>query len=267
MKSPSLSLAFSPCPNDTFIFNALVNRILPDPGFSLNRLVLDDVESLNRQALKGEFDITKLSFHAYGHVQEDYALLTAGSALGRGCGPLLVAKEYSGNQRFGKIAIPGRYTTAAMLLQLYHPGVSMVEMRFDQIMANVKNGQVDAGVIIHESRFTYRDYDLVKVIDLGSWWEQDTGCPIPLGGIAIKRSLGADLQNLANSAIRSSLHWAWSHKNAGLSYIRRHSQEMAEQVITDHIDLYVNNYSDNLGAEGQRAIEIFLKRGHEADLF
>ena len=263
----SLSIAFSPCPNDTFIFNALVNDLLPDPGFCLKAPVLEDVETLNRMALRGEFDITKISFYAYGHVSERYALLNSGSALGRGCGPLLVAKNVQESCALRKIAIPGKYTTAAMLLQLYLPGIETVEMGFDKIMASVINGVVDAGVIIHESRFTYMDSGLVKVVDLGDWWEKQSGGPIPLGGIVIKKNLGPDLYRRVDLAIRRSLQWAKSHKDACLPYIKKHSQELSDQVVKDHIGLYVNDYSENLGAEGLCAVQLFLERGRKAGLF
>jgi len=267
MTCPSLSLAFSPCPNDTFIFNALVNDLLPDPGFNLSQVVLADVESLNRGALEGKYDITKLSFHAYGHVSSEYDLLTAGAALGRGCGPLLVTKDSSSKKIPKVVAIPGRYTTAAMLLKLYLPEAETVEVSFEQIMEMVKNGTVDAGVIIHESRFTYKGYGLHMLKDLGSWWEARTDCPIPLGGIVIKKSLGRDTFNKVNEAIRASLRWAREHQRAALPYIREHSQELEEQVIADHIGLYVNNYSDDLGTEGRQAVLKFMDEGRCAGLF
>jgi len=267
MTSPSISLAFSPCPNDTFIFNALVNGILPDPGFNLAQVDLADVETLNRRALEGKYDVTKLSFHAYGHVSGEYELLSAGAALGRGCGPLLVAKDPNPANKLNIVAIPGRYTTAAMLLKLYLPEVETVEVPFEQIMATVKNGTVDAGVIIHESRFTYKGYGLHMLKDLGTWWETRTSGPIPLGGIAIKKSLGQDLFNKVNGAIRASLKWARNHQHDTLPYIREHSQELEEQVISDHIALYVNNYSEDLGAEGRQAVRKFMDEGHLAGLF
>ncbi len=206
MKSPLLSLAFSPCPNDTYIFGALVNKRIVNPGFELASVVLEDVETLNRFALEGMHDITKLSFHAYGHVSDKYLMLSAGSALGRGCGPLLVSKDDAFcTNSYKKIAIPGQYTSAAMLLKLHLPTAETVEMRFDEIMPSIVRGDVDAGVIIHESRFTYHQHGLTKVVDLGEWWEKFSGGPIPLGGIAIKRTLVTEFYEKVDNAIKSSI--------------------------------------------------------------
>jgi 1,4-dihydroxy-6-naphthoate synthase len=268
MTSSLLSLAFSPCPNDTFIFGALVNGRISNTGFQLANVVLEDVETLNRSALEGMFDITKLSFHAYGHVSDKYLMLSAGSALGRGCGPLLVTKDDPCcTNRYKKIAIPGQYTTAAMLLKLYLPTVETVEMRFDEIMPSIVRGDVDGGVIIHESRFTYHQHGLTKVVDLGEWWEKFSGGPIPLGGIAIKRSLVSKFYEKADNAIRSSILWAQQNSNECLPYIKKHSQELSDKVVKDHIALYVNEYSLDIGDEGRQAVIKFLEEGCRANFF
>ena len=202
------SIGFSPCPNDTFIFYALMHGKIPLHHISFAEPQLEDVETLNRQALQGRFDVTKLSFHAFGYVQNTYTMLTAGAALGRGCGPLLVTKtgKDKGDPAAWKIAIPGEYTTAALLLRLFLPEQSRtVVMRFDEIMEAVVQGRVDAGVIIHESRFTYQEHGLICVRDLGEWWEQDTGLPIPLGCIAAKKSLTPEEIRETEQAVAASV--------------------------------------------------------------
>ena len=262
----NLSLGFSPCPNDTFIFYGLVHGLIELPCVTFAEPVLDDVEQLNLWALAGKLDVTKLSFHALGHVLDEYCLLSAGSALGRGCGPLLVAATGTPHEDVSAmtIAIPGKLTTAALLLQLFLPDCHhLVEMRFDQIMGAVKSGVVDAGVIIHESRFTYDEQGLFCLQDLGRWWEDSTGLPIPLGGIAARRSLGRDRIKAIDRAIRSSLEYAFAHPDACLPYIRNNSQELRVDVVRSHIELYVNEFSKDLGQEGEAAIQVFMERGRQ----
>lgn len=261
-----LSLGFSPCPNDTFIFYGLVHeRTKVDQVFFLPP-VLEDVEELNRRGLQGELDVTKLSFHAFGHMLDEYCLLSAGSALGRGCGPLLVAKDSKAIAKKSalRIAIPGQYTTAALLLQMYlDRPCNLVEMRFDQIMQNVQNNTVDAGVIIHESRFTYQDLGLHCIQDLGQWWEDSTSMPIPLGCIAAKRSLGKEMLGAIDSAIQKSVQYSFANPGESLPYIRKFSQEMEPEVVQSHIGLYVNDFSVDLGTEGVAAVDLFLQKGRE----
>lgn len=265
-----LSLGFSPCPNDTFIFDALVHGRL-DPACRLfGRETLADVETLNEWAMEHRLDVTKLSFHALGHVRDHYALLGAGAALGRGCGPLLVAKRplASADLKGLTIAIPGEFTTAALLLRMYsgHPAATTV-MRFDRIMPAVANGDVDAGVIIHESRFTYQEHGLRLVKDLGAWWEESTGLPIPLGGIVARRSLGHERLCHIDRCIRTSILAAQANPAVALPYIRRHAQELDDRIVQSHIGLYVNNFSVELGKEGERAVREFMARGEAAGAF
>lgn len=260
------SLGFSPCPNDTFIFHALVHGLLDGDHPRFAAPMLADVETLNEWALSGRLDVTKLSFHAYGQVMDHYVLLNAGSALGRGCGPLLVARKPLDHAALPAlaIAIPGRYTTAALLLKLFAPqATKLVAMRFDQIMPAVANGRVDAGVIIHESRFTYQQHGLALVQDLGQWWENTVGLPIPLGGIAAKRSLGNGAIRAIDRAVRNSVRMALGAPQAAMPYIRQHAQELDDAVIASHIGLYVNPYSETLGAEGLAAVREFLRQGAE----
>jgi 1,4-dihydroxy-6-naphthoate synthase len=259
-----LSLGFSPCPNDTFIFAALVNNWCPAREPLFGRPLLEDVETLNRWAFEGRLAVTKLSFHALGHVLDDYCALAVGGALGRGCGPLLVATGSRTLEGLGgcRVAIPGAYTTAALLFSLYFPAtVETVEMRFDRILPAVAAGEVEAGVIIHESRFTYRDYGLTCLQDLGQWWEELTGLPIPLGCIAARRSLGAPTLAGIERRIRESLLFARQYPYRCRDYIRRHAQETREEVIDGHIKLYVNDFSLDLGVSGRSAVETFFQRG------
>jgi 1,4-dihydroxy-6-naphthoate synthase len=264
------SIGFSPCPNDTYIFCGLVNNMVELAGWGLKPALLEDVETLNEWAMQGCLDITKLSFHALGHVLDEYVLLQSGAALGRGCGPLLVAgrKVDPADLAAMTVAIPGKYTTAAMLLKLYGPAwKDIVILRFDEIMPAIESGRVDCGVIIHESRFTYQSRGLTLVKDLGAWWEEISGYPIPLGGIAVKRSLGPDSIRKIDNAIRGSIVWAQGHRDRCWPYIKEHAQELEDSVISDHIDLYVNSFSENLGQEGMAAIAFFLEMGQQAGIF
>ena len=231
--------------------------------------LLEDVETLNSWAMEKRLDITKISFHALGHVLDEYCVLSAGSALGRGCGPLLVARPGFDLSQLAaaKIAIPGRLTTANMLFRMYSPVSSnLIELRFDEIMAAVVKSEVDCGVIIHESRFTYAEQGLICLQDLGQWWEESTGHPIPLGCIAARRSLGRERIEPIDHAIHQSIVWADEHREECLPYIRQYAQEMDQQVMQDHIGLYVNEYSKALGSEGMDAIETFLRLGREAGI-
>lgn len=264
----ALTLGYSPCPNDTFIFYALVHGRVRQAGFTLQER-LEDVETLNSLALQGALDLTKISYHAFGHLRQEYCLLKSGGALGRGCGPLVVARQRLSldDLRGKRLAIPGRLTTANLLLQLYGEGFdNLLILPFDQIMAAVVEGSADAGLIIHESRFTFSQYGLRQVLDLGQWWEQETGLPIPLGGILARRSLGAALISDIDIALRASVEYAFSHPAEPKEYIKRHSQELSDQVIESHIGLYVNEFSCDIGDEGQSAIEVLFSRAEARGL-
>jgi len=259
-----LTLAFSPCPNDCFIFDAIVNRRIDLEGLELS-VRLDDVETLNQAAFAGETDVTKLSFHAYAYCTGAYVLLNAGSALGRNCGPLVISKRTISREEVAagqlSIAIPGKYTTANLLLGLAFPFARRkTELVFSAIESALLNGDYDAGVIIHENRFTYEAKGLKKVVDLGEFWEGATGAPIPLGGIVIRRSLPDDVQRSVDRVIRRSVEYAFAHRDASLPYVREHAQEMSEDVMYRHIDLYVNELSVDLGNEGRRAVELLFER-------
>ncbi|NTV15411.1 MAG: 1,4-dihydroxy-6-naphthoate synthase [Desulfobulbaceae bacterium] len=270
MTTELLSLGYSPCPNDTFIFHGLVHGLAAAAGLGLTEPVLADVETLNELALASRLDVSKISCHALGHVLAEYRLLAAGAALGRGCGPLLVATETrSPSELAGRsIAIPGRLTTAALLLKLFlNCEAELVPMRFDLIMPAIVAGRVEAGVIIHESRFTYQQHGLCCLRDLGAWWEEVSGGPIPLGCIVGRRSLGVEKLRLLEELIRASLRQAFARPELSRRYIRCHAQELDEQVIADHIGLYVNPYSLELGKDGRQAIAQLLARGSGAGIF
>ncbi len=265
----TLSLGFSPCPNDTFIFYALVHNRIDSAGLQFAPPHLEDVETLNGWALEKRLDVTKISCHALGHVLAEYCVLSAGSALGRGCGPLLVAASEMPLEDLAgkKVAIPGRLTTAALLFRLMLPSCGeLIEMRFDRIAEAVLSRQVDAGVIIHESRFTYAGQGLVCLQDLGQWWEDVSGQPIPLGCIVARRSLGRDMLGRIDRAIAASVDYAFAAPADCLPYIRDHSQETAVEVVQNHIGLYVNDYSRDLGPEGMASIRTFLERGRQCGI-
>lgn len=299
------SLAYSTCPNDTYIFHALVHGLIPldstispSPRFNVT---LADVETLNQEAQKETYDITKLSFAAFGSLRETYGLLRTGAALGRGCGPLVVSlpgrsldsdlnnghiKRYdttktehprtcrSGNSHIEMpiVAVPGMGTTAFVLFNLFmkdrFPEVRprFRPMPFEKIMPSVKEQAVDFGVIIHEGRFIYQQMGLASLVDLGAWWEDKTGLPIPLGCIAVKRRLGNAFAKTIERLIGSSLNYAMAHPDAGKEYIKHHAQEMDDQVIQDHIRLYVNSFSNTLGEEGEAAIRVFYEKARKANL-
>lgn len=268
-----LTLGFSPCPNDCFIFDAMIHGKIDTEGLTFVP-VMEDVETLNQKAFKAELDITKLSFHAYAYLTKPYQLLNAGSALGNNCGPLLISKNgdvtLSGSDSYRnegsdlKIAIPGKYTTANFLLSLAFPNAkNKVEMLFSEIEDAVLNGSVDAGLIIHENRFTYEQKGLKKIIDLGEYWETLSKAPIPLGGIVIKRNLDEDLKRKVDRVLRKSVEYAFANQASSLNFVKRHAQEMDEEVMRKHIDLYVNKYSIDLGEEGKRAVKLLFDKAVE----
>lgn len=268
----TLSLGFSPCPNDTFIFDALIHHKIDTEGLDFE-VSFDDVETLNQKALKGELDISKLSFHAFAYVYEQYALLDAGSALGFGVGPLLISKnEYLANHPDHidatlRVGIPGKYTTANFLLGIAFPHLAQKqEMVFSAIENSLLTDEIDLGLIIHENRFTYMDKGLHKVMDLGNYWEQQTGCAIPLGGIVINRNLDQETKEKVNRVLRKSVEFAFAHPKSGIEFIKQYAQEMSEEVMYKHIDLYVNKYTIDLGTEGRKAIDVLFQMAQEKGL-
>lgn len=258
----TLRIGLSPCPNDTFIFHALLEGLIELENCRLEP-VFEDVETLNKMAREGALEITKISFHAYGYLRDVYRLLKSGSALGRGCGPLVVVQQGREDLDLStaKVAIPGKLTSANLLLRLFapkiHPG-SLVEMTFDRILDAVKNSEVDAGLIIHESRFTYREYGLHQLVDLGGWWEEVHAHPIPLGGIIARRDLGEETIAEFDKALGRSVLHAREHPEDSREFVRLHAQEMDDGVTAAHIDLYVNDFTVELGEEGEAAVRHLL---------
>lgn len=268
-----LTLGFSPCPNDTFIFDALIHQKVDTEGLEFE-VHYEDVETLNQKALQGVLDITKLSYHAYAYVLDKYVLLDAGSALGHGVGPLLICKNPEliaalsndqASQNFPyTVGIPGKYTTANFLLGLAYPGLTNKrEMVFSEIEQALLKEEIDLGLIIHENRFTYAQKGLHKIMDLGDFWEQQTQSPIPLGGIVIRRDMPASVIERVDRVLRRSVEFALQHPDSGMDFIRSKSQEMDEAVIQQHINLYVNPFSITLGVEGRKAIRTLFDRANQ----
>jgi 5,8-dihydroxy-2-naphthoate synthase len=264
------TLAYSPCPNDTYIFGALTNGLLD--GTPQVNVHLADIEELNNAAARAQFELTKVSYGAIPFLMNRYRILPAGGALGRGCGPLLVARPAGAPEHFSeyarkRIAIPGERTTAYMLLQLaLGARPKTVQMRFDRIIEAVANGEVDAGLIIHESRFTYRDAGLIAIADLGEWWEDMTLLPIPLGAVIVRDDVDDAQVRQIHSAIRRSLEFARADENAIMPYVREHASEMSDEVMRAHIALYVNEFSDDLGETGREAVHALFARAHDAGI-
>lgn len=252
----NLSIAYSPCPNDTFIFDALAHQKIDTEGLTFD-IIHGDVETLNREAMDGKYDITKLSYHAFAFMSNHYQLLTAGSALGRGCGPLMISKDEIPRSKieFCLIGIPGRLTTANFLMTLAFPeAATKKEMVFNEIENALLNDAIDIGLIIHENRFTYIHKGLKKIIDLGEWWEKKYQLPIPLGGIVTRRDFEPELQLKINRVVRRSVEFALANPAQTMQYVRDNAQEMDEDVMQQHIALYVNDFSVDLGEEGKAAI-------------
>ncbi len=260
-----MNLGYSFCPNDTFIFYALTHGKI-DLEQPVQEL-LEDVETLNQWALAGKLEMTKISYHAYAHVREQYVALRSGGALGRGVGPLIVAKTKLESLVGKTVAIPGNLTTAFLLLKLSQPeGVNTVVMRYDAIMPAIERGEVDAGLIIHESRFTYPQHGLVKLMDLGEWWDSETGLPIPLGAILVRRDIALETQRALNASVKASLEYAYTHPNEPKAYIRQHALEMEDSVMQAHIDLYVNEFSLDVGDLGEKAVKELFARAEARGL-
>jgi 1,4-dihydroxy-6-naphthoate synthase len=252
-----ITLGYSPCPNDTFIFDAMVHHKVDTGGLDFE-VLLADVEELNNKAARHLLDVTKVSYHAFAKIADNYCLLDAGSALGKNNGPLLISKHkiYPDEVNEVKIAIPGINTTANLLLSIAYPEAKHKKAYlFSDIEEAVLSGEADAGLIIHENRFTYEKKGLQKIIDLGEYWEQEMNLPIPLGGIAIKRNMDSDLQLKINRILQKSVEYAFENPKSAYLYIKKHAQEMDEEVMYKHIDLYVNNYTLDLGNDGKEAIK------------
>lgn len=257
----AFSLAFSPCPNDTFIFHAMLHKRIDTGGYSFSPHI-DDVEALNAAAFGGRFQITKLSAAAYLRLKERYELLDSGAAMGFGCGPLLVAAKGHSLSAASRIAVPGANTTALLLMKNWNPGLkNLTAERFDRILPGVRTGRYDAGLVIHEGRFVYRNYDCVKVADLGAWWEEETGCPLPLGCIALRKDPAtmAHRENIERLIRDSALH-ARGRADESRAFVRSHAPGASDEIIDAHINLYVNDYSVSMGEAGKKAFRVLGER-------
>jgi 1,4-dihydroxy-6-naphthoate synthase len=258
----TLTLGFSPCPNDTFIFDAMIHNRIDTEGINFE-VIMEDVEALNQRAFRHELAVTKLSYHAFAYLVDTYALLEAGSALGNGVGPLLIAKKEMMQEAVNQsiIAIPGKFTTANFLFSLAYPKAQKKQqIIFHDIENAVLDGRVGAGVIIHENRFTYQQRGLVKLMDLGAFWEETTGMPIPLGGIVVRRDLPIEIQQKVERIMQRSVAYAFENPLASRSFVEKYAQEMEEKVRQQHIDLYVNSFTRGLGKEGRAAVETLFEK-------
>mgnify|MGYP001166187271 CR=1 FL=1 len=254
-----LTLGFSSCPNDTFIFDAIVHQKIDTEGLDFD-IIVADVEKLNKWSFQKKLDVTKLSYHAFSYVVNEYALIDAGSALGNNCGPLLIKKPETKLNSESRIAIPGKYTTANMLLSLAYPKFkNTIETLFSEIEDNIISNKVDAGLIIHENRFTYYQKGLEKVSDLGEYWENKTNLPIPLGGIMVKRDIPILIRKKIEKVLKNSINYAFQNRLCSADFIKSHCKEMKQEVIDSHINLYVNNYSLGLGDKGIKAIKTLFQ--------
>jgi 1,4-dihydroxy-6-naphthoate synthase len=261
----TLTLGFSPCPNDTFIFDAMVHGKIDTEELEFSTII-SDVEELNNLAFKGEIDVTKLSYYTLARVFEQFRLLSAGSALGYKNGPLLISRHkiYPDEIKDLTIAIPGENTTANLLLSIAHPNVKEKKCYlFSLIEEVVLSGEMDAGLIIHENRFTYQKKGLKKIVDLGQYWEELTKMPIPLGGIAVNRKLSISTQRTINRVMKRSVEFAFNHPKETWGFVRKHAQSMEDSVMESHINLYVNQFTRDLGDKGQEAISILYKKAAE----
>ena len=258
----TLTLGFSPCPNDTFIFDAMIHNRIDTEGVNFE-VIMEDVEALNQRAFRHELAVTKLSYHAFAYLVDTYALLEAGSALGNGVGPLLIAKTDMSQDAVNQsiVAIPGKFTTANFLFSLAYPeALKKQEIIFHDIESAVLDGRVGAGVIIHENRFTYQQRGLVKLMDLGAFWEETTQMPIPLGGIVVRRDLPMAIQQKVERIMKRSVAYAFENPLASRDFVEKYAQEMEEKVRQQHIDLYVNNFTRGLGKEGRAAVKTLFEK-------
>lgn len=257
-------VAHSPDPDDAFMFYALKHRKFPTPGYEWED-ILGDIESLNRAALQAEYEVTAISIHAYPYLAQSYALLNMGGSLGVGYGPVVVARENFSSLKNLKIAVPGKLTSAYLVLKLYEPEFKPVEVKFDRILEEVASGRVDAGLLIHEGQLTYQKMGLKKVVDLGEWWHEETSLPLPLGGNAIRRDLGEHIKEIAGY-LKKSIEYALKHEEEALNYAMKFGRGLSREENRRFVRMYVNNYTLDYGVDGRRAVTLLLKRGYEAGI-
>lgn len=267
MQRRDITLGHSPDPDDAFMFYALAENKIDTGGLNF-RHVIEDIESLNRRAMNAELDVTAISIHAYSYVLDRYALLTSGASMGDGYGPIVIAREPMSLERLkgSRIAVPGRMTTAYLVLRLCLGDVDSTVVPFDKIMDAVEMGEADAGLLIHEGQLTYAERGFEKVLDLGGWWKQETGLPLPLGGNAIKKDLGPELIARVSRLLRESIEYGLAHRREAVAHSMRYARGMGEQLADRFIGMYVNRYTLDYGEVGRTAVELLLRRGHEAGI-
>lgn len=267
MQRIEVTLGHSPDPDDAFMFYALAEHKIDTGGLRF-RHVIEDIESLNRRAMSAELDVTAISIHAYSYVLDQYALLASGASMGDGYGPIIIAREPMGLERLreSRIAVPGKMTTAYLVLRLCLGDVDSAVMPFDKIMDAVERGQADAGLLIHEGQLTYAERGLEKVLDLGQWWKRETGLPLPLGGNAIKKDLGPELIWKVSRLLRESIEYGLAHRREAVAHSMKYARGMGEQLTDQFVGMYVNRYTLDYGEVGRRAVELLLRRGHEAGI-
>jgi 1,4-dihydroxy-6-naphthoate synthase len=262
-----ITVAHSPDSDDAFMFYGLATNKVRVPGLRFSH-VLCDIETLNRKAIAGVYDVTAISFHAYPYIQSQYALLPSGGSVGEGYGPMIVAQRaYSASEiRRKRIAVPGKMTTAYLVLQLFAPGIATEVVPFDQIIPQVLEGKHEAGLIIHEGQLTYDKSGLHRIVDLGKWWQKVTGLPLPLGGNAIRRSLGPQVMSLVASALRESIQYALDHREEALAYAMQFARDLDPQMADKFVGMYVNERTLDYGPDGREAVRRLLDMGHKAGI-
>ena len=259
-----ITVAHSPDADDAFMFYALATGKIGDPGLAFVH-VLQDIQTLNERAFRGEYEVTAVSFHAYAYLTDRYALLPHGASMGDGYGPMVVAREPMPPEslRDKRIAVPGKLTTAVLALGLWHPGLEQVVVPFDRIPDAVLAGRVDAGLIIHEGQVTYQNQGLHKVIDLGEWWTGETGLPLPLGGNVIRRDLGPELMRRVSRLLRESIQYGLGHRQEALAHAMKYGRDLDIPLADRFVGMYVNRWTLDYGEPGRRAVRLLLQRGHE----
>lgn len=264
-ETEKIRIGHSPDSDDAFMFYALAKGVIPTEPFEIVH-VIEDIETLNRRALAAELEVTAISVHAYAYVAKDYAFMPCGASIGDKYGPLIVSKTPIESLTGKRIAIPGEMTTAYLTMKLYQPDVETETYRFDKIIEAVQQGEVDAGLIIHEGQLTYAREGLHKIVDLGEWWHEETGLPLPLGANVIRRNLGTEKIRSITALLKQSIQYSLEHRERGLEYAMTYARDMETDLADKFVGMYVNDYTLDYGESGRTAVQELLTRGHEADI-